>query len=60
MKIPKLSTSSLNSIQKILNASNKKITQGQQVILTDYYAFLHSPRNLTNDVTNFAKTLILK
>lgn len=60
MQIPtiKLSEASQATAKKIIKASKKKTTAGQQMQMANYYAFLHSKMNAANDIKNYARILI--
>lgn len=62
MQIPTISLSQVDqkAAANIIKASKKKTTIGQQMIMANYYAFLHSKKNAVSNAENYAKLLLGK
>lgn len=62
MQIPTINLSQVDkkAAAKIIKASKKKTTIEQQMIMSNYYAFLHSKQNIASSGENYAKLLLGK
>lgn len=62
MQIPAINLSELDQkvAAKIISESKKKTTIGQQMLMANYYAFLHSKKNIVSSKENCAKLLLGK
>ena len=62
MQIPtiKLSDASQKAAKRIIKTSKNKTSLGEEMKMANYYAFLHSKKNIITDKTDFAKLLLGK